>query len=97
MKLKAMPFDAVLHADSEYTIRSVIWLRWRIEKPQKSAKITENVTFRALGKTFISPEQKGLVSSALRRSKENCFLYRMVIFKFEKGQDKLLFHHFEND
>ena len=39
MKLKDMSLDAVLHADSEYTLCSVIWLRWRIEKPRKSLKM----------------------------------------------------------
>jgi hypothetical protein len=97
MKLKDMSFDAVLHADSEYTICSVIRPRWRIEKQSKSAQTAENVTFGALGKTFINLEQKGLESSALRRSKENCFLFRMVTSKFVKGQYKLLFHHFENE
>jgi hypothetical protein len=78
MKLKDMPFDAVLHADSEYTLCSAIWLRWRVEKPRKPAKITENGTFGALEKMLITPERNMLAGSVLRRSKENNFLYRIV-------------------
>ncbi len=78
MKLKDMPFDAVLHADSEYTLCSAIWLWWRVEKPRKPAKIIENGTFGALEKMLITPERNMLAGSVLRRSKENNFLYRMV-------------------
>ena len=39
--------------------------------------------FRGLRKILIAPEQSKLPSSGLRRSKENNFVYRMVVFKFK--------------
>jgi hypothetical protein len=39
--------------------------------------------FQALGKMLTTPEQNKLASSALRRSKENSFLYRSVLLKVQ--------------
>ncbi|CAF4814773.1 unnamed protein product, partial [Rotaria sp. Silwood2] len=39
--------------------------------------------FGALGKMLITPEQNDIVSSALRRSKENNFLYRLISLKVQ--------------
>ena len=59
-----MSLDAVLHADSEYTLCLAIWLRGRVEKMRKQVKIAENDAFRALGKMLITPERNTLASSA---------------------------------
>ena len=58
------------------------------------------VDFKALGKICITPERNRLARSALHRSKENHFLYRMVILEVKTEREifsEYRMHHFIED